>query len=266
MGDLPDASGNPYEREDALRDYLGLHYGRPDETLPFKSGPREALGFPQRCAELVARFCRENGVAPGRALNVGCAVGGSSFALARDFAEVVAVDLSERFIAAAGELKDRGQLEYFRRDEGDLGERVSAEVDPAVDRSRVQFRWADACALPADLMNFDAVLGANLLCRLPSPRAFLDRLGGARGLVRPGGLLVLTTPCTWMESFTPREAWLGGLRRDGVPISTLDGLRAALGSQFELLVEEDVPLLIREHRRKYQYIVSLLTAWRRREG
>lgn len=34
----------------------------------------------------------------------------------------------------------------------------------------------DACALRPDLPRFDAVLAANLLCRLPDPQAFLDRL------------------------------------------------------------------------------------------
>jgi hypothetical protein len=34
----------------------------------------------------------------------------------------------------------------------------------------------DACALPADLPLCDAVLAANLLCRLPDPMLFIDRL------------------------------------------------------------------------------------------
>jgi hypothetical protein len=34
----------------------------------------------------------------------------------------------------------------------------------------------DACALPANLPKCDAVLAANLLCRLPDPMLFIDRL------------------------------------------------------------------------------------------
>ena len=45
----------------------------------------------------------------------------------------------------------------------------------------------DACAMPVTLGSFDAVLAANLLCRLPDPLAFLLRLGGADALVKPGG-------------------------------------------------------------------------------
>ena len=38
----------------------------------------------------------------------------------------------------------------------------------------------------------------------------LGRLGGPRGLVRVGGLVALFSPYSWLEQFTPREAWLGG--------------------------------------------------------
>jgi len=38
--------------------------------------------------------------------------------------------------------------------------------------------------LSTELADFDAVLLANLLCRLPSPKSLLGRLGGERGLVK----------------------------------------------------------------------------------
>jgi hypothetical protein len=68
-----------------------------------------------------------------------------------------------------------------------------------------------------------------------------------------------------MEQFTPIDAWLGGYKRDGSALSSKDGIRAALGEAFELVTEEDMPLLIREHARKYQYIVTQVTVWRRKE-
>lgn len=65
----------------------------------------------------------------------------------------------------------------------------------------------DACALSADLRPFDAILAANLLCRLPEPMKFLDR---AKDLVKPGGVLVLVSPYSWLPGWTPKEKWLGG--------------------------------------------------------
>jgi SAM-dependent methyltransferase len=47
----------------------------------------------------------------------------------------------------------------------------------------------DACALPAGLGTFDAVLAANLLCRVPDPQACLAGIADA---LNPGGVLVLT--------------------------------------------------------------------------
>lgn len=65
----------------------------------------------------------------------------------------------------------------------------------------------DACALPGDLPAFDAVLAANLLCRLPDPSRFLAR---APSLVKQGGVLVLVSPYSWLQAWTPQQSWLGG--------------------------------------------------------
>jgi len=65
----------------------------------------------------------------------------------------------------------------------------------------VSFHCGDACNLPSDLGQFGCVLAANLICRLPNPYKFLDRLPS---LVAPGGILVLTTPFSWSEEFTPK--------------------------------------------------------------
>ena len=107
--------------------------------------------------------------------------------------------------------------------------------------------------LREDLGEFDIVHGANLLCRLSEPKRFLKRLPT---LVKSGGQLILTTPCTWMEEFTPRENWPTG--------STLDFLRENLDESFELQKTLDMPFLIREHRRKFQWTVSQASVWTRK--
>ncbi len=253
-----------YEARSTLDAYLLMHYGSAGETLGEAPGPREALAFPARCARVLADAAARLGVPTGRALDVGCAVGGASFALARTYGAVTGIDLSASFIEAALALAAGGRLEYRRVDEGERTTRLVAAVDPAVDRSRVRFRRGDACALPADLEPFDAVLLANLLCRLPSPRACLDRMGGARGLVKPGGLLLVVSPFTWREDYTPRDAWLGGFERDGAPVRSEDGLRAELEGEFDPVDAFDMPFLLREHARKFEYVVSRATLWRRK--
>lgn len=263
--DQAGASSQVYEDPQILNEYLLLHYGAPQEQMPHVFGPQDAVEFPLRCARWLLDAAREYGVPTGTALDVGCAVGRASFELARGYRQVVGVDLSRAFIAAADTLRRNGELRYFRKDEGRLGADSTAVVDPAIERDRVSFRQADACALPAELVDFDAVLLANLLCRLPSPRALLGRLGGPLGLVKPGGLLAIFSPYSWLETFTPPEAWLGGHDRDGQPVGSAATLEAILSAEgFELLRAADVPLVIREHARKYQYIVTHATLWRRR--
>ncbi len=264
--DRAGASGQVYEDPQVLNEYLLLHYGAAEEQMPHAFGPRDAVEFPARCARWLLDAAREHGVPMEQALDVGCAVGRASFELARGYETVLGVDLSRAFIDAADALRRDGELRYFRKDEGRLGIARTAMVDPAIDRSRARFRQADACALPAELVDFDAVLLANLLCRLPSPKALLGRLGGPRGLVKPGGLLAIFSPYSWLESFTPPEAWLGGCERDGKPVKSAVALGEFLRAEgFELLREADEPLVIREHARKYQYIVAHATLWRRVE-
>jgi len=146
-----------------------------------------------------------------------------------------------------------------------LGESCAASIGEAPS-GHVAFERADACALPHELGQFDACLLANLLCRLPSPQSCLARLGGETGLVKPGGLAVVVSPYTWMEEHTPKETWLGGYTKpDGHKVFTDATLRSLFAENgFDLLDEEDMPLLIREHERKYQLIISHAMIFRRR--
>jgi len=69
-----------------------------------------------------------------------------------------------------------------------------------------------------------------------------------------------------LTEFTPRGKWLGGFRDpvSQVPIRSKDVLKDIMESNgFEKIHEEEMPLVIREHQRKYQYIVSEATGWRK---
>lgn len=157
--------------------------------------------------------------------------------------------------------------------EGDITEEVSVVHEPGVNTDvmkRVHFFQGDACALSeyADSRQgfgtFGGVIMANLLCRLPDPVACLNAMPE---LVNPGGVVVIVTPFTWLEEFTPRMKWLGGIN-DPVtnePIYSKDRLKDIMeGLGFEKIHEEQMPLVIREHQRKYQYIISEATGWRKK--
>ena len=252
------APGNPYETDKLLNEYLLFHYGGATEVLPYAWGPAGALDYPVRCVhECVAATDLP---VQARALDLGCAVGRSSFELARLCREVVGIDYSHRFVEAAERIRTAGRLEYFRLDEGECGTRLQALLPAGVDPQRVRFEQGDAMALREGLGRFDVVLMANLIDRLREPVRCLERLPA---LVQPGGLLVVTSPYTWMEEYTPREKWLGGLAGDDGRRETLEGLRLHLEPAFRLESTRDLPFLIREHARKYQWSVAQASVWRR---
>ena len=240
-----------YEDAGVLAEYLLFHYGSPDEILPpdvaWPAGMREALGFAVRTA---SRF---SGGHAERGLDLGCAVGGSTFEMSRCCGHVTGIDFSHSFVNAAKLLSEGRPLSYERLDEAHGKTTLSAMLPGGVDATKTSFMQGDAMRLPDHLGSFDRVHAANLICRLTDPVLLLDRLPE---LVNSGGELVLATPCTWLAGFTAPEKWPAG--------DTLAWLKEHLAGHFELTFCGDEPFLIRETSRKFQWTRSMITVWRRR--
>ncbi len=240
---------NPYESQALLDQYLLFHYGSADEILPYSGGPVTALEFPRRSvADNI-----DPSVPRARALDLGCAVGRSSFELSAFCSEVVGIDLSEQFIKAAEHLRKEGELTYHRLEEGKISTELVARRPEKSRPERIRFEAGNALDLSCRLGKFDVLHAANLLCRLPEPEQFLSSLPG---LVAKDGLLILTTPCTWLGEFTTPENW---------PIEpTAQWLKEKLSAKFNLLNFRDMPFLIREHARKYQWSMAQASVWKRK--
>ena len=247
------SENNPYESDELLQQYLVFHYASAAEQFPYSFGGGDALDFPKRCALEGPEFVSLP--ADARALDLGCSVGRSSFELARHCKEVIGVDYSQAFIHAASRMASDGRHAATRLDEGSATTQLLLELDPAIDRSRVHFEQGDAQHIREDIGQFDLVVACNLICRLPEPMRLLRRLPE---LVRPGGQLFITTPFTWLEEYTASANWLG----DGAADS-FAGLRQSLQPAFVLEAQWDMPFLIREHARKFQYSIAQASRWRR---
>jgi putative 4-mercaptohistidine N1-methyltranferase len=239
---------NPYETLKLVEEYLLFHYGEGDEVLPYPDGPAAALGFALRSVTEMIDVTKPR----GRVLDLGCAVGRSSFELSKFCEGVVGIDFSRAFIEAAEKIKNREALGYRRLEEGGLSTQLQARAPEGARLNSVSFEVGDAMDLRKDLGRFELVHAANLICRLPEPKRFLERL---IDLVETGGELVLTTPCTWLGEFTPPENWPEG--------RTIDWLERELEGGFELVKTKDLPFLIREHARKFQWSVAQGSLWRR---
>jgi hypothetical protein len=83
--------------------------------------------------------------------------------------------------------------------------------------------------------------------------------------LKPGGLLVLVSPYSWLEEYTPQSEWFGGSYTESKePVDSYDALRDFIASNnipLNAVSRNDIPFLIREHERKYQYGVSDCNIW-----
>ncbi len=259
----PDEPQSKYDTDACLASYLQLHHGRDEDSMPFPSGPEAATQFPKRVARLALNAVRRNGTPLQRALDLGCAVGGTAFELAQAFARVDAVDRSAQFISVSKRLQQGESIGFELLEEGSIRTRREAAIHPARLHDNVAFHVADACTLPSSLRCFDLVVMANLLCRLGDPKACLAQLTGSEAIVQRGGIVVITAPYSWNREFTPPHLWLGGFERHGEACWSFDQLEDQLGREYHLVEREDMPLLIREHRRKYEYVMADATVWRK---
>ncbi len=246
-----------YESDRAVSEYLFFHYGSKEDQFFNGIGPSEALGFARRCGLLHERYSLDR----NRALDLGCAVGGASFALSESFAEVVGIDFSHSLIASAQRLARNREATIDIATEGDLTRSVNIAIPATARSERVRFSQGDAMELDPELGTFDFILMANLIDRLPNPRQCLRRIDS---FLNKRGILAITSPYTWLEEYTPRPNWLGGYLDNGKAVRTADQLTAILSPLFEPLDSQDLPFLIREHERKNQYSVAHATIWRKR--
>jgi len=204
--------------------------------------------------------------ARGQALDIGCATGRASFELARHFEAVTGMDYSARFIDVALQLTSGEDFRYVVPEEGDLVEYRQVRLKEfgleAEQAQRIQFVQGDACNLKPQPDRYDLVLASNLIDRLRQPKRFLQDV---TPMIRAGGLLVLSSPYTWLEDFTPKENWLGGVRENGEALTTYQALQRLLRDAFdEVAPPQDVPFVIRETARKFQHTQAQVTFWRKR--
>lgn len=261
-----DVKNNPYETDTLLSQYCEFHYG--DEYFDVPNFPKACIDF---CTKYFSHLPAQK-----RALDLGCAVGRSTFELSRYFEHVTGLDFSARFIEKAQSFLTEKILRYSLTAEGDLVdfyERNLADVfseSEFLDKknkssqtaSRIDFFQGDACNLSKKFQNFDFIFCGNLIDRLYSPKTFLRTI---HQHLNPGGLLVLTSPYTWLEEYTPKAEWVGGYKRHGETVKTLQGLDEELGPWFDRIDDPHlIPFIIRETQRKFQHSLSEVTVWKKR--
>lgn len=243
-----------YESDTAVSQYCQAHYG--DNTFG-------VANFPAACAEICLELTE--GTPRKRALDLGCSVGRAAFELARGFDFVNGLDFSARFIRIAYQMQEKGVIRYELPEEGEIvsyHERNLTDLGLEGLGERIEFFQGDAQNLKSQFCDYDLILAANLIDRLSKPRKFLTNI---HERLNHGGLLVITSPYTWLAEYTSRQNWVGGFRKDGEPYTTLDGLADLLSVHFEMVGEaQSLEFVIRETSRKYQHTIAEVTVWRKK--
>ncbi|MGB8853283.1 MAG: 5-histidylcysteine sulfoxide synthase [Pirellulales bacterium] len=257
------AGSRLYETDQLVSQYLDFHYA--DAASGGDAANRGSVlgvaNFPRAC--VVATMPHVPLDRRGKCLDIGCSVGRSAFEFAHHFAQVDAIDFSARFIQSGVRLQQGDELHYEIPTEGELTvpRAISLERLGLGDiGSRVFFMQGDACNLKAIYTGYDLVFAGNLIDRLYDPALFLREIADR---VLTGGLLVITSPYTWLEEYTPKDKWLGGRREHGEPLTTFTGMERCLTPRFALVSRSDIPFVIRETARKHQHTIAEMTVWRR---
>lgn len=245
-----------YETDVLLNEYLHFHYSSGYEPL-LTQLQLNLPPFPVRCVT----DCLDIADLPrnATALDLGCAVGRSSFELARHCRKVTAVDLSHKFIEAAKHIQAKGELPYTIVEEGSNTKVRIAFRPTGIDHTCIDFRCDDVMNILKEKEQYDVILAANLLCRLPRPKEFLENLAH---LAKPSAQLIIVSPYSWLEEFTEKQNWLTHEESDENPLKALECI---LSNNFGLEKTFDLPFLIREHARKFQLGISQATVWRKKE-
>ncbi len=248
---LPVDTVNVYESDESVARYLEFHYG---ETY-FGVG-----NYPLACVQACLKYLPKH---PKKtALDLGCSVGRATFELAHHFDRVDGIDFSARFIQHGFQLKRQGEVRYTIQTEGDLvayREANLIDLGYEVIQHKVDFAQGDACNLKPVFTGYDLILCANLIDRLYDPLRFLKDIPKR---LNSGGFLVLTSPYTWLEEYTEKTKWLGGIKVNGENFTTLDGLKKALNDRFDLIGVQDIPFVLQETQRKFQHTIAQMTVWK----
>ena len=243
---------NVYETDELIAQYCEFHYG--SENFGVKN-------FCVNSVELLKPYIKD--IKTEKALDLGCSVGRSTYELARNFDEVIGIDFSANFINVGVKLKNYDSLIYKVKKEGEIFEEKSVSLESLgleEIKNKVSFMQGDACNLKDIYTGFDLIFCSNLIDRLYYPQMFLDDIPNR---INKDGLLVLLSPYTWLEDYTPKENWLGGYMKDNKEVYTLDTLKEKL-LDFELLETIDVPFVIKETSRKYQHTISQMSIWKKK--
>jgi SAM-dependent methyltransferase/uncharacterized protein YbaR (Trm112 family) len=159
------------------------------------------------------------------ALDIGCAVGRSSFELAAGSSQLVlGIDTNFAMLQVAQRVLQQGRVRYPRRRLGVVYDRRAFDVR-FEGSERVDFWACSGMALPFRANGFGLVVALQVLDSVGSPQALLAAVAE---VVASGGHALFATPYDWSPAATPAEAWIGGHSQRGPTAGAAEPLLRSL--------------------------------------
>lgn len=186
---------------------------------------------------LADALARLNSLPDGIALDLGCAVGRTTFDIAATLNRPsIGIDLNWGLLALARHVLDHKVVDIPLRRSGHHYERHRIKVDYP-NTEEVDFWIADAMALPISDASIAFVSAMNIVDCVPEPARLLREI--CRVLVI-GGRALIVTPLDWAAHATPPAQWIRGA-------DELAALIEAAG--LTITFRADVPWSLRLHDR-----------------
>ena len=189
-----------------------------------------------------------------------------AFELARHFTDVTALDFTARMIRIPIQLQEQGYVRYTMKDEGELvfyKDIVLDEYGLSEFKDRIVFMQADAMNLRANFTGYDLIILPALLEELRDPSLFLTQIGDR---LNDYGYLIIASDYDWDLQKTPRDKWLGGFKEGGEPVTSFDGIKKVLESDFNLIAEpREVTRFVKKSSRVTVIRQLQLTIWMKKD-
>ncbi|MBZ9628299.1 5-histidylcysteine sulfoxide synthase [Psychroflexus sp. CAK1W] len=249
----PNIRIDSYETDEEIAISCEQNYG--EEYLGYKK-------YPLQLIELLKEQIENT--SDKKLLDLNCDTGRLAFEASSIFKEVTAIDASARFIRPAIELQNKGLLRYVIKDEGDLQlfkDVLLKDLKLNNNANPVLFMQDDAMKLKKRFSDYDVILAFNLLEELQNPTAFLSTI---HERLNKDGLLILGSTYHWKESISQKDNWIGGFKKNGEPVKSIEGMHDLLSTQFDLVSAPlDLKYLTRKSSRTFEVNSSEVSIWKK---
>jgi ubiquinone/menaquinone biosynthesis C-methylase UbiE/uncharacterized protein YbaR (Trm112 family) len=209
---LGDAAG-PSTEFNTIRHYMSLygwtHYADKAPAGTFTSEKKNTAGNIAECLNAGLSLFDKKPQTP--ILDIGCAVGRSTFELAEKHAGLaLGIDLNFSLLRAAQKVLREGVIRFPLKRIGVVYDQYEYEVS-FNNMENADFWACNALALPFRNETFQFTSAFNVLDAVTMPRQLLISMSD---VLQTGGQALLATPFDWIPS-TPIDRWIGGHAQRG---------------------------------------------------